>query len=89
MAKAPARAALVVMLDVASQHANKLLATDDQQPIETFPADRPNPPFGVCVGIGRLNGRADDLTAGGAPDTIEHPGELGVLSQIKNFHAAA
>ena len=66
------------MLDGASQDANKLLATDDQQLIEALPANRADPAFGDRVGVGRLHRRADDLAAGGAPDIIEHPGELGV-----------
>ncbi len=44
------RAALVVMLDVASQDANKLSATDDQQLVQALPADRPDPAFGDRVG---------------------------------------
>jgi hypothetical protein len=53
MAQAAVRAALVVMLDIASQDADKLLTTDDQQLIETLPADRADPTFGVRVGIKR------------------------------------
>jgi hypothetical protein len=53
MGQAAVRTATVVMLDVASQDANKLLATDDQQLIEALPADRAHPAFGVGVGIGR------------------------------------
>ncbi len=50
MTKAAVRAALVVMLDVASQNANKLSATDDQQMVQALPADRPDPAFGDRVG---------------------------------------
>jgi hypothetical protein len=78
MGQTAVRTATVVMLDVAPQDANKLLATDDRQLIEALPADRADPAFGVGVGIGRPNGRADDLTADRAPDIIEHPGDLGV-----------
>jgi hypothetical protein len=71
-------AALVVMLDVASQNANKLLAADDQQLTQALPTDRSDPPFGDGVGVGRLNRCEDDLGAGRAPHVVKHPGELGV-----------
>jgi len=50
MTKAAVRAALVVMLDVASQNANKLSATDDQQLVQALPADRADPALGDRVG---------------------------------------
>jgi len=48
--QAAVRAVLVVMLDVASQDADKLLAANDQQLVQALPAHRPDPAFGVCVG---------------------------------------
>jgi hypothetical protein len=76
--KAAVRTALVVMLNVASQDATELVATDDQQLVQALPADRPHPTFGDGVGVGRLNGRANYLGPGRAPYVIERPGELGV-----------
>jgi hypothetical protein len=56
MTKAAVRAASVVVLDVAPQNANKLLAADDQQLVQALLADRADPPLGRGVGIGRLHG---------------------------------
>ncbi len=66
------------MLDVASQDANKLLATDEQQLVQALPADCPDPALGVCVRVGRPHRRADHLGPSQAPHVIQHPGELGV-----------
>jgi deazaflavin-dependent oxidoreductase (nitroreductase family) len=71
-------APLVVMLDVASQDADKLLAADDQQLVQALPADRPDPALRDRVGVGRPHGRADHLGPGRAPHVVERPGELGV-----------
>src|SRR4030095_8695683 len=57
---------------------NQLLAADDQQLVEALTADRPDPPLGDGVGVGRLNRCADDLGASRTPDIVERPGELGV-----------
>jgi hypothetical protein len=51
--EAAVRAALAVVLDVASQDAYKLLAADDQQLVQTLAADRPDPAFGDGVGPSR------------------------------------
>jgi hypothetical protein len=48
--QAAVRAVLVVMLDVASQAADKLLAADDQQLVQALGADCADPAFGVGVG---------------------------------------
>ena len=76
--QAPVRAPLVVMLDVASEDANELLATDDQQLVQALPADRADPALSDGVRVGRLHRCADDLDTGRAPHVIERPGELGV-----------
>jgi hypothetical protein len=66
------------MLDVASQDANELVTTDDQQLVEALPADCPHPTLGDGIRVGHPHGRADDLGPGRAPHVVEHPGELGV-----------
>jgi len=43
------------MLDVAAQNANKLLATHDQQLVQTLSADGTDPAFGDRVGVRRLH----------------------------------
>jgi IS6 family transposase len=74
--QAAVRAALVVMLDVESQDTNELMATDDQQLVEAFPADRPYPALGDGIRVERPHGRADHLGPGQAPHVVEHrPGE--------------
>jgi hypothetical protein len=77
MAKAAVWTMPIVMLDVHPQDANKLLAADDQQLVQALPAYCPDPAFGVGVGVGRPDRRADHLNAGGVPDIID-PGELAV-----------
>jgi len=72
------RAALVVMLDVASQDASKLLVTHDQQLVQALPPDRADPALGDRVGVGRLHRCADNLGTGRAPHVVERLGELGV-----------
>jgi hypothetical protein len=69
--------------------ANELRAADNQQLVQALPADRSHPALGVCVGVGRTDGRADHLGPGRAPDIVERPGELAVPVATKNFHAAA
>ena len=72
------RTVLVVVLDVAAQDANKVLAAEDKQVVEALSADSPDPPLGDSVGVGRSNRGADDLRTNRAPDSIERSGELGV-----------
>jgi hypothetical protein len=83
------RAVLVVMLDVAPQDANELLAADDQQLVEALPADRADPAFGVCVRAWRLHGRQMTWL----PVECQTPSNtlvnLASWSRINNFHAAA
>ena len=78
MGQTAVRAVLVVMLDVAAQNANNLLATHDQQLVKTLPTDRADPAPGDRVGVRRPHRCADDLDTGRAPHVIERPGELGV-----------
>jgi hypothetical protein len=72
------RAVLVVVLDVAVQNANKVLAAEDQEVVQALSPDGPNPTLGDGVGVGRPNRRADDLGTGRTPDIVERSGELGV-----------
>jgi hypothetical protein len=66
------------MLEVASQDADKLLATDDEQLVQALPTHRGHPPFGDRVGVGRVHRCEDDLGIGRPPHVVERPGELGV-----------
>jgi hypothetical protein len=63
-AKAAVWAALVVVFDVAAEHANQLAGAYDQQLVQALEADRPDPTFGDGVGVGCPNRRADDLDIG-------------------------
>ncbi len=83
------RAVPVVVLDVAAQDMNKVLAADDQEVVEALSADGPDPAFGDGVGVGRPNRRADDLGTGRAPDIVERPVNLVSRSRIRNPNAAA
>jgi hypothetical protein len=78
VAKAAVRAVPVVMLHIDLQHAKKLAAADNQQPVKTLSAHGTDPPFGDGVGVGRLHRCGDDLDPGRAPHVIERPAELGV-----------
>jgi hypothetical protein len=71
-------AVLVVVLDVAAQDADKVLAADNQRVVEALPADCSDPSLGDGVGVGRLDRCADDLGTGRTPDIVECPGELRV-----------
>ena len=88
-AETAVRTVLVVVLDIAVQNANNLLAANDQQVVQALSPDGPNPTLGNGVGVGRPNRRADDLGTGRAPDIVERSGELGVRSRIRNRSAAA
>jgi hypothetical protein len=85
--KAAVRAMPVVVLDVAAEDANELVAADDQQLVEALPTNRPDPAFGDGVRIGRLDRRA--ITS--AP--VERQTSSNALvnfvsrSRIRNFHA--
>ena len=56
MGQAAVWAALIVMLEVASQDADKLLASDDEQLVQALPTHRGHPPFGDRVGVGVCTG---------------------------------
>ena len=89
MGQAAVRAALVVMLDVPAQNANKLLATYDQQLIKTLSADGTDPPFSDRIGVGRLHQCADDPGAGRAHTSLNALVNLASRSRIRNSNAVA
>jgi hypothetical protein len=68
----------VVVLKVAAQDVNKVLAANDQKVVKALSTDGPDPAFGDGVGVGRSNRRADDPETGRSPDIVERSGELGV-----------
>jgi hypothetical protein len=47
------RPVAVVVLDVVLEHEAQVPLVDDQEPVETFAAERADPPFGVGVGSRR------------------------------------
>jgi hypothetical protein len=51
-AEAAVRAVLVVVLDVAAQDANKVLAADDQEVVEAFSADVPTQRSATALALG-------------------------------------
>jgi hypothetical protein len=89
VSQAAVRAVLVVMLDVASQDANELVATDDQQLIQALSPDRPHPTFGDGVRVGRLHGRADHLDPVERHMSSNTRVNLVSRSRIRNLHAIA
>jgi hypothetical protein len=68
----------VVVLEVAVEDVKKLPTAGDQEMVQAFPAHGADPALGDGVGVRRLDGCADDLSADRAPDIIECPGELAV-----------
>jgi hypothetical protein len=69
---------LVVVLDVDSEDSIQVRSPDDQQPVQTFGADRAYPALGVRVRIGCLYRRAQHVGAFRAEHLVERAGELGV-----------
>jgi hypothetical protein len=72
------RALGVVVLDVAPQDRFEVAAAEDEEPVETFGADRADEPLGVGVRFGCAHGRGDDLDAFAAEHLVERQGELAV-----------
>jgi hypothetical protein len=87
--KAAVRTALVVMLNVASQDANELVATDDQQLVQALPAHRADPALGDRVGVGRLHRCADDLGAVERQTSSNALVDLASRSRSRNLNAVA
>jgi hypothetical protein len=67
----PVRAARVVVVDVLLQHALEVALPQDQQPVEAFPADGPDPPLGVRPRPGYPKGSTHHLHPVGAEDIVE------------------
>jgi hypothetical protein len=51
---------------------------DDQRPVEQFPAEGADPPFGDRVRLRRPNRRTDDTDRFGGEDRVKRGGDLGV-----------
>ena len=83
------RAALVVLLDVASQDANTLLATDDQQRVEALPADRPEPALADAFALGARTGVRITSTPVERHTSSKILVNLASRSWITNLHATA
>jgi hypothetical protein len=58
----------VVVIDEHLKGPLKVLLVQNQQPVETFRADRAHEPFGNPVGLGRAKRRSHDLN----PLALEH-----------------
>lgn len=50
----------VVVIDILGEHHLELTSAEDQHPVETLPADRPDEPLGEGVGPRSSDGCADD-----------------------------
>src|ERR1700694_1320074 len=72
------RPGVVVMVDVFAEHAFRLMAIDDQQPVQKLAAARADPALGVTVGLGRTEGSPDRPDALVGEHGIEAKGELAV-----------
>src|SRR5215216_4767715 len=79
----------VVVLDVDPQHLLEVAAADDQQPVQALGPDRPDPAFGVGVGVGRLYRRDQYLGAVRMEDVVEGAGELRIPIAKKAAHSSA
>src|SRR5215218_270875 len=79
----------VVVLDVDPQHLLEVSSPGDQQPVQALGPDRPDPAFGVGVGVGRLYRRDQYLGAVRTEDVVEGPGELRIPIANKEAHSSA
>ena len=78
LAERAVRAMLVVVERVSSHDVLEVPAADDQQPVEAFAAQTPDPALGVRSRPRRPHGRLDHPDAFGAEDLVEVTGELAV-----------
>ncbi len=69
---------MVVGLDVDSQNALEMATRKDQEPIQTFSPDRPDPALSECVGLRRVERRLDHIDAFRVEHVVEGGAELGV-----------
>jgi hypothetical protein len=79
----------VVVLDVDPQHLLEVSSPGDQQPVQALGPDRPDPAFGVGVGVGRLYRRDQYLGAVRMEDVVEGAGELRIPIANKEAHSSA
>src|ERR1022692_225525 len=79
------RPVAVVMLGVLTDHGFEVSATEEHQPIHTFPTYGPNE--ALCKGVGTRcpNRSTDDPNALGAEDLVEVGRELGVSIPDQEF----
>jgi hypothetical protein len=68
----------VVVLDVRAQDPFQVALAEDEQPVQAFAPNRPDPALGMGPGAGCLERRADDTHALGAEHLVEGSRELGV-----------
>ena len=78
LGQAAVRPPLVVMLDMASHDASKLLAANDQQLVQALPTHRPNPALSKRQWRWAHRRACSSLGPGRVPHVVERPGELGV-----------
>ena len=66
----------VVVVDVVDHYTLELLAVPDDDSVEEFTPDRPDPAFGERVGNWRADRTLEDLESFGAEDLVERVDEL-------------
>jgi hypothetical protein len=77
------------VLDVDPQDLLKVVAPEDQQPVQALGPDRPHPALGVRVRRGCPHRRAEHLATVRAEDLVETAAELGVPVVDKEAHLPA
>jgi hypothetical protein len=77
----PVRTMTVVVVDIDPKHPLEVAAPDDQQPVKTLGADRPDPSLRVGVRVRRLYRRQPHPGAVSAEHAIEATGELRVVGR--------
>jgi hypothetical protein len=81
---APVRSFGVVVLDVGLEHRGEMTFVDDEKPVETLGADRPDESFSVRIGSGRSPRGAEYLDAFSTEDLVEDSTErlVPVMHQV-------
>jgi len=87
VAKAAVWTVPVVVLDIGPQDPGKLPAADDEQLVEAFSADRPDPAFGVGVALGARTGVQITWMPVERHTSSNTLVNLLSRSRIRNFHA--
>ena len=78
LVKCPVGPVLVVVERVVGEDAFELAAAEDEQPVEAFATQGPDPALGVRPGVGCLDRRLDHADALRAKDLVEVTSELAV-----------